>query len=273
MKRTAIALACGGAAVLLALRANAQGVERRSDAPSGRPPAVEVRTLLPWATIEEVTRLPVGAAEVRPRLVMPGELGTLSYAPPALGGGLPLVTAAETALSSRVSMIFEGARDAFDPRVTGAAAGLRLHLLPKESPLQLSVAGGVARPVIGLMVSGPYVGPTALFTQINASYDVGRLRFTGLLRATSSSGVNVSSFGAAAGVSYDFRPVRVGIEYFSAGDKAGLRSALSAWVGVPLASERIWLRASATRTSGTIDGDPSRPVAGFLYLLGVAIDF
>src|SRR5689334_6019540 len=99
MKRTAIALACGVAGALLALRANAQGVDRRSDAPSSRPAPVEVRTLLPWAAFEEMTRLPVGAAEVRPRLVMPGELGTLSYAPPALGGGLPLVTAAETALS------------------------------------------------------------------------------------------------------------------------------------------------------------------------------
>jgi hypothetical protein len=255
---------------LLALRADAQGVERRSDAPSSRPPAVEVRTLLPWATIEEVTRLPVGGAEVRPRLVMPSEFGTLSYAPPALGGGLPLVTAAEMALSSHVSMIFEGARDSFDPRLTGAAAGLRLHLLPKESPLQLSVAGGVAQPIIGTMSSGSYVGPTALFTQINASYDVGRLRFTGLLRATSTNDVNVTSFGAAAGVSYDFRPVRVGIEYFSAADKAGPRSALTAWVGVPLANERIWLRASATATN---PDDASAQMRGFLYLLGVAIDF
>jgi len=271
MKRIAIALACGGAAALLALRANAQGVERRSDVPSSRPPAVEIRTLLPWSTIEEVTRLPVGAAEVRPRLVMPGEFGALSYAPPALGGTMPLVTAAETALSSRLSMIFEGARDSFDPRFTGAAAGLRLHLLPKESPLQLSVAGGVAQPLIGLLL-GPYVGSTALFTQINASYDVGRLRFTGLLRATSSSGVNVSSIGGAAGVSYDFRPVRVGIEYFSIGDKAGPRSALSAWVGVPLASERIWLRASATRHEGIATGETTTR-SGFVYLLGVAIDF
>lgn len=272
MKRTAVALACGGPAALLALRVNAQGVERRSDAPSGRPPAVEVRTLLPWATIDEVMRLPVGAAEVRPRLVMPGEFGTLSYAPPALGGGIPLVTAAETALSSRVSMIFEGARDSFDPRFTGAAAGLRLHLLPKESPLQLSVAGGVAQPLIGTPLLGPYVGSTALFTQINASYDVGRLRFTGLLRATSSSGVNVSSIGGAAGVSYDFRPVRVGIEYFSIGDKAGPRSALSAWVGVPLANERIWLRASATAHEGIATGETTTR-SGFSYLLGVAIDF
>jgi len=271
MKRTAIALACGSAAALLALRANAQGVERRSDAPSGRPPAVEVRTLLPWATIEEVMRPPVGAAEVRPRLVMPGEFGTLSHAPSPVGGGIPLVTAAETALSSRLSMIFEGARDSFDPRFTGAAAGLRLHLLPKESPLQLSVAGGVAQPLIGLLL-GPYVGSTALFTQINASYDVGRLRFTGLLRATSSSGVDVSSFGAAAGVSYDFRPVRVGVEYFSAGDKSGPRSALTAWVGVPLANERIWLRASTTATMPTTSSDDS-PRGGFLYLLGVTMDF
>src|SRR5689334_18380383 len=171
MKRTAIAIACGVAAALLALRANAQDIERRSDAPSDREPPVEVRTLLPWATIEEIMRLPAGAAEVRPRLVMPGELGTLSYAPPALGGGLPLVTTAETALSSRVSMILEGASDSFDPRYSGAAAGLRFHLLPKESPLQLSVAGGVAQPLIGLPLSSPYVGPTALFTQINASYD------------------------------------------------------------------------------------------------------
>ena len=272
MNRTAIALACGSAAALLALRANAQGVERRSDAPSSRPPAVEVRTLLPWATIEEVMRPPVGAAEVRPRLVMPGEFGTLSYSPSALGGGIPLVTAAETALSSRVSMIFEGARDSFDPRFTGAAAGLRLHLLPKESPLQLSIAGGIAQPLIRLPSFDPYVGPTVLFTQINGSYDVGRLRFTGLFRATSSSGVDVASFGAAAGVSYDFRPVRVGVEYFLAADKTGLRSALTAWVGVPLANERIWLRASAASTSYRYDdGQPAR--SGFLYLLGVTIDF
>ncbi len=262
MKTTAIALACGAAAALLAVRANGQGVERRSGAPSGRPPAVEVRTLLPWATIDEVVRLPVGAAEVRPRLVMPGELGTLSYAPPALAGGLPLVTAAETALSSRVSMIFEGARDSFDPRFTGAAAGLRLHILPNESPLQLSVASGVAQPLIGTPSLGTLEGSTVLFTQINASYDVGRLRFTGLLRATSRSGVDVSSIGGAAGVSYDLRPVRVGLEYFSIGDKAGPRSALSAWVGVPFANERIWLRASATATMG----------GSVLYLLGVAID-
>jgi hypothetical protein len=209
----------------------------------------------------------VGAAEVRPRLVMPGEFRTLSYAPPTLGGGLPLVTAAETALSSRVSMILEGARDSFDPRYSGAAAGLRFHLLPKESPLQLSVAGGVAQPLIGTPLLGAYEGSTGLFTQINASYDVGRLRFTGLLRATSSSGVNVASIGGAAGVSYDFRPVRVGIEYFSIGDKGGRRSALSAWVGVPLANERIWLRASATATKDNTER------SDFLYLLGVAIDF
>ena len=270
MKRTAIALACGCAAALLALRANAQGVEPRSDAPSSRPPAVEVRTLLPWATIEEVMRPPAGAAEVRPRLVMPGEFGTLSYAPSARGGGIPLVTAAETALSSRLSMIFEGARDSFDPRFTGAAAGLRLHLLPKESPLQLSIAGGIAQPLIRLPSLDPYVGPTALFTQINASYDVGRFRFTGLLRATSISGLSVSSFGAAAGVSYDFRPVRVGVEYFLAADKASLRSALTAWVGVPLANERIWLRASAAATRYE-DGQSAR--SGFLYLLGMTIDF
>jgi hypothetical protein len=250
------------------LRAHAQGVERRSDAPSSRPPPVETRTLLPWATIEEVMRPPVGASELRPRLVMPGEFGTLSYAPPALGGGIPLVTAAETALSSRMSMIFEGARDSFDPRYSGAAAGLRLHLLPKESSLQLSVAGGVAQPLVGLPSLAPFVGSTALFTQINASYDVGRLRLTGLLRATSSAGVNLSSIGAGAGVSYDFRPVRVGIEYFSVGDKAGPRSALSAWVGVPLANERIWLRASATTAKGS---DHDR--RSVLYLLGVAIDF
>jgi hypothetical protein len=272
MKRIAIALTCGGAAALLALRANAQGVERPSDAPSSRPPAVEIRTLLPWSTIEAVTRPPVGGAELRPRLVMPGEFGTLSFAPSALGGGIPLVTAAETALSSRVSMIFEGARDSFDPRFTGAAAGLRLHLLPKESPLQLSVAGGIAQPLIRLPSSDPYVGPTALFTQINASYDVGRLRFTGLLRATSISGVNLASFGAAAGVSYDLRPVRVGVEYFSAVDKAGQRSALTAWVGVPLANERIWLRASATAMKGGHREDDTER-SGFLYLLGVAIDF
>jgi hypothetical protein len=270
MKRIAIALACGCAAALLAPRANAQGVERRSDAPSGQPPAVEVRTLLPWATIDEVMRLPVGAAEVRPRLVMPGEFGTLSYAPPPLGGGLPLVTAAETALSSRVSMIFEGARDSFDPRFTGAAAAFRLHLLPKESPLQLSVASGLAQPLIGTPLSGAHVGSTGLFTQVNASYDIGRLRFTGLLRVSSNSGVDVSSIGGAAGVSYDFRPVRAGIEYFSIGDKAGPRSALSAWVGVPLANEHIWLRASATMPTGSSD-DTRR--GGFLYLLGVAMDF
>jgi hypothetical protein len=264
MKRTAIAVVCGVAPVLLALRASAQGVERPSDAPSNRLPPVEVRTLLPWTTIEEVMRAPVGAAEVRPRLVMPGELGTLSYAPPALGGSLPLVTAAETALSSRVSMILEGARDSFDPRYSGAAAGLRFHLLPKESPLQLSLAGGVAQPLIGLPLGGSLVGSTALFTQINASYDIGRWRFTGLLRATSSSGANLGSIGGAAGVSYDFRPVRVGIEYFSVQDKAaGPRSGLTAWIGVPLANERIGLRASATRTMDL----------GFLYLLGVAIDF
>lgn len=263
MKRTAIAIACGVAAVLLALRANAQGVERSSDAPSSRPPPVEVRTLLPWATIEEVMRAPVGEAEVRPRLVMPGEFGTLSYAPPALGGGLPLVTAAETALSPRVSMIFEGARDSFDPRYSGAAAGLRFHLLPKESPLQLSVAGGMAQPLIWLPSFGPYVGTTALFTQINASYDVGRWRFTGLLRASSSSGTDLTSIGGAAGVSYDLRPVRIGIEYFSAADKSGSRSALSAWAGLPLANELIWLRVSAT---ATMDG-------GFLYLLGVVMHF
>ncbi|MET0592799.1 MAG: hypothetical protein ABW133_08880, partial [Polyangiaceae bacterium] len=239
MKRIAVALACGSATALLALRANAQGVERRSDVPSDRTPAVDVRTLLPWATIEEAMRLPVGAAEVRPRLVMPGEFGALSYAPPVLGGGLPLVTAAETALSSRVSMMFEGTRDAFDPRPTGAAAGLRFHLLPKESPLQLSVVGGVAQPLIGTPVLGAYEGSTGLFTQINASYDIGRLRFTGLIRATASDGVNLASIGGAAGVSYDLRPVRVGLEYFSAGDKGGPRSALSAWVGVPLANERI----------------------------------
>ena len=272
MKGIAIALACGCAAALLALRANAQGVERRSDAPSDRPPAVEVRTLLPWATIDEVMRLPVGAAEVRPRLVMPSELGALSYAPPALGGGMPLVTVAETALSSRVSMIFEGARDSFDPRFTGAAAGLRLHLLPKESPLQLSVAGGMAQPLIGTPLLGAYEGSTGLFTQINASYDVGRLRFTGLLRASMSTGGDLSSIGGAAGVSYDFRPVRVGIEYFSIGDKAGSRSALSAWVGVPLANERIWLRASTTATKGGRQEDDTER-RGFLYLLGVAIDF
>jgi hypothetical protein len=272
MKKTAIALAYGIAAALLALRANAQGVERRSDAPSARPPAVEVRTLLPWATIEEVKRLPVGAAEVRPRLVMPGELGALSYAPPEVGGGLPLVTAAETALSSRVSMMFEGARDAFDPRSTGAAAGLRLHLLSKESPLQLSIAGGMAQPLIGTAVSGAYVGSTALFTQMNASYDLGRLRFTGLLRATSSDGVHVASIGGAAGVSYDFRPVRVGVEYFSAGDKATLRSALSAWIGVPLVNEFIWLRASATAMRSRHREDNTER-SDFLYLLGVAIDF
>ena len=272
MKRIAIALACGCAAALFAPRANAQGVERRSDAPSTRPPAVEVRTLLPWATIDEVKRLPVGAAEVRPRLVTPGEFGALSYAPPDVGGGLPLVTAAETALSSRVSMMVEGARDSFDPRSTGAAAGFRLHLLPKESPLQLSLASGVAQPLIGTPVLGAYVGSTVLFTQINASYDVGRLRFTGLLRATSSSDVNVSSIGGAAGVTYDLKPVRVGIEYFSFGDKAGLRSALSAWVGVPLANERIWLRASTTAMkSGRREDNTER--SDFLYLLGVAIDF
>ena len=143
--------------------------------------------------------------------------------------------------------------------------------MPKESPLQLSVAGGVAQPLIGLLL-GPYVGSTALFTQINASYDVGRLRFTGLLRATSSSGVNVSSIGAAAGVSYDFRPVRVGVEYFWVGDKAGPRSALSAWAGVPLANERIWLRASATRHEGIVTGETTMR-SGFSYMLGVAIDF
>lgn len=272
MKRVAVALACGCASALLALRAHAQGVERRSDAPAGRPPAVEVRTLLPWATIDEALRLPVGAAEVRPRLVMPGEFGALSYAPPVLGGGVPLVTAAETALSSRVSMLVEGARDSFNPQLSGAAAGLRLHLLSKESPLQLSVASGVAQPLIGTMVSGAYVGAASLFTQINASYDVGRLRFTGLLRATSNNGVNVASIGGAAGVSYDFRPVRVGIEYFSIGDKAGLRSALSAWVGVPLANEHIWLRASGTATSGRLREDDTER-REFLYLLGVAIDF
>lgn len=153
----------------------------------------------------------------------------------------------------------------------GGGARRRLHLSPKESPLKLSVAGGLAQPLSGTPLFGAYEGTTGLFTQINASYDIRRLRFTGLLRATSSSGVNVSSFGAA-GVFYDFRPVRVGIEYFSAGDKAGRRSALSAWVGVPLSNERIWLRASATATNGGHREDDTER-SGFLYLLGVAIDF
>jgi hypothetical protein len=173
--RTAIALVCGGVAALLAPRAHAQGVERRSDASSSRPPAVEIRTLPPWAAIDQAIRPPVGAAELRPRLVLPGEFGTLSYAPPAIGGGMPLVTAGEAALSSRVSVMLEGARDSFDSQFSGAAAGLRLHLLPKESPLQLSVAGGGVRRLIGSMFD-PYVGSTGLFSQINASYDVERRR-------------------------------------------------------------------------------------------------
>jgi len=262
MNRTVILVVVILPIVALTQPAYAQsGIEKRAVVSGDEGPALELRTE-PWVATREVTRAPPGGAVLRSRVVWPSDFGTWAYVPTEFGPTPVAVTGGEVGLTSRLSMIVEGAQDTVDRRFSGMVSGLRLHLLPKEAPLQLSLAGGVARDLAG--ASGQW-------SQINVAHDTGRWRFVGSLRASVSSG-NAWSHAAlsgSAGVSVDLKPVRVGLEYaFDQG--MGSRSALLGWVALPLENGPFMLRATA---SAPLGHETLGRETGYSIGLAVAVNF
>jgi hypothetical protein len=180
-----------------------------------------------------------------------------AYVPPQFGPTAVAVTGAEAALTSRLSVMAEGAEDTLDHRFSGMAAGLRLQLLPREAPLQLSFASGVYRDLSGAPVSGaPVSGASGLWSQINVSHDVGRWHFAGALRARApSEDWNQTSLSGSGGVSVDLsRVVRAGLEYVVDNQALGSRSAVVPWIGLSSANGLFMLRIAGVIPAGGNEG-------------------
>jgi hypothetical protein len=216
--------------------AQSSAAPKKPAEPSGDPgPTTEVRTGSTWAATDEVERAPEGGATLRPRLVLPSDFGTWAYTPAAFGAFTVRVTGGEIALTSHLSLVLEGADDMFDHRFSGMASGLRLHLLPFASSLQLSLAGGITQDLSG---------ERGLWSQLAVSQELGRWHFASALRASSlSSGLATEqSLDGSAGVAFDLQPVRLGLEYALAHDRNS-RSAVLPWVAVPTNNQHVTLRA------------------------------
>jgi hypothetical protein len=240
MQKTRFELAVITAALALTHSAYAQSALPKAQLakppePTSDPQSVtEVKAGSPWAASDEVERAPLGGAVLRLRLVLPGDYGTWAYAPGKLGLTSAAVAGGEIALSSRWSLQLEGADDPFTRQFSGMIAGLRFHLLPLESKLQLSMAGGYTEDL---------GGGQGLWSQLNASDEVGPWRFTGALRASHVWGqATQASLSANAGAALDLTSARVELE--SAFERQGVaRAALLPSVVVPAEGDRIMLRA------------------------------
>jgi hypothetical protein len=198
-------------------------------------PVTELRTGTTWAATDEIQRAPEGGATIRPRLILPGDFGTWAFAPPRFDDFAVRVTGGEISLTSRLSLVLEGADDPFDRRFSGMASGFRLHLLPLSSRLQLSVAGGFTKDLSGA---------SGLWSQLAASQDLGRWHWAGALRASTLSGAGESgpALAGSTGVAFDLLPARLGLEYaFEQGRES--RSALLPWVEVPTKNQHVTFRA------------------------------
>ncbi len=246
--------------VLLALAPVAQAqsaapVKKPAEPAGDQPPTTELRTGSAWAATDDVERAPEGGATIRPRLVLPGDFGTWAYTPARFENFAVRVTGGEIALSSRWSLVLEGADDPFDHRFSGMASGLRLHLLPIGSDLQLSLAGGLTRDLNG---------ERGLWSQLAVSEDLARWHFAGALRASALSGAlgTEQLLAGSGGVAYDLLPVRLGLEYaFERGRES--RSALLPWVEMPTKSRHVMFRAGPVLQLNGANAFPARvSVAG-----------
>jgi hypothetical protein len=216
-----------------AQRALTKGQPVQPPEPTSDPQAVtELKAGSAWAT-DEVERAPLGGAVLRLRLVLPGDYGTWAYAPGRFGLSSVAVAGGEIALSSRWSLVLEGADDPFARQFSGMTSGLRLHLLPLESKLQLSMAGGYTEDL---------GGGEGLWSELNASNDVGPWHFTGAVRASHVWGeATQASLSASAGAALDLTSARVELE--AAYERQGAaRAALLPSVVVPADRDRIMLR-------------------------------
>ncbi len=238
MHKTRFEVALITAALALTQGAYAQGALVKAQPvqppePTSDPQAVtEVKAGSPWAA-DDVERAPLGGAVLRLRLVLPGDYGTWAYTPARFGLSPAAVAGGEIALSSRWSLVLEGADDPFARQFSGMTSGLRLHLLPLESRLQLSMAGGYTEDL---------AGGQGLWSELNASDDVGPWRFTGAVRASHVWGqATQASLSASAGAALDLNSARVELEAAYERQDAA-RAALLPSVVVPADRDRIMLR-------------------------------
>jgi hypothetical protein len=145
-------------------------------------------------------------------------------------------------------------------------SGLRIHLLPVESPLQVALTGGVTRPFTTMDNARRGADdPVRFFGQMNVAYEAGRLHLAGALR-TSSPTYDVAAqyiLSGSVGAGVDItRRVRVGFDYaFERGMIT--RSALMPWVGLSDATGRFALRASAA-----VPIDLNTPFSAMISLVG-----
>jgi hypothetical protein len=246
MMRMAILFAVGAAVLAFTQPVHAQGADEQGPGSSAdSEPAVEVRNRSEWAATDDSMRPPVGTAILRPRLVLPDTYGTWAQPPVGFATTSVALFAGELALSSRWSAVFDGAKDSLDQRFSGGVVGLRLHLTPREAPIQLSLSGGAMRDLIG---------GSGFWSRINVSHEVGRWRFAGMLRAYGLAGDAQTWLSGSGGVSYDLRQVRVGVEYAAEQSKVVARSAVMAWVAMPIAKGPFQLRLTAVVPTFGNDG-------------------
>lgn len=202
---------------------------------------------------DPVERPPAGGASFRLRPTLQGDFGTWAYAPSTPGRSVASVVGGEVALTSRLSLVLEGAQDGFNPGVSGMFAGARLHLMPTDSHFQMSLAAGGLRD----MARSP-----GAWTEVSASENVGRFRFAGSLRVTRLYGDLEAQqlISGSAGASVDLRWARVGVDYaFERGIVS--RAAILPWVAVAAG------RRSTFRITGAVplSGDNVFP-ARFSYI-------
>ncbi|HEX3773570.1 MAG TPA: hypothetical protein VHV51_03845 [Polyangiaceae bacterium] len=237
--------------------AHAEGaVAARTAEPSGDShPAVEVRSTTDWAATEEVDRPAVNHATMHLRLVLPGDFGTWAYAPSSFSRDSVPVTGGEIGIGSNLSLVLEGAADPFDHRFSGMASGLRFHLLPPESTLKLSVAGGFTQDLSGAR---------GLWSQLALAEQFGRWHFAGALRASQVYGAlgGEHLLGGSAGAAFDLLPVRLGLEYAFERGRAQ-RSAILPWIEVPTKNQHVTFRAGPVLQINGANAFPARvSVAG-----------
>ncbi len=216
---------------------------------------VDVHAGTTWAATDQVDRPEEGRATMRLRLSLPGDYGTWAYVPSRFGVNAVPVTGGEIALTSQLSLVLEGAADPFDHRFSGAATGLRFNFLPRTSPLQLSLAGGVLQDL---------AGGRGVWGQFAMSEELGRFHLATALRASSLSGElgREQLLNGSAGVAYDLLPVRLGVEYAFDRGPAN-RSAVLPWVAVPTKNGRVTFRAGPVVQINGANAFPARAsVAG-----------
>ena len=116
-----------------------------------------------------------------------------------------------------------------------------------ESPLQMSVAGGVTR---------DFLGTSAAWSQMQMTYDAGPWHWSAALRASAS----VSEPGmtptfmvkpgmtvlGSAGVARDVGPTRVGVEYAFENGALGSRSAVMPWIALVRLNRSTMVRLGAS---------------------------